>query len=58
MAVPKRKTAKSNSRSRRAANIKKTPVTLVTDSTTGNFRMSHRVDPETGMYKGKQIIEK
>jgi len=55
MGVPKRKTSKMRLRTRKAANRKKV-VTLRTDKKTGKKHLAHRVDPETGMYRGRQVL--
>ena len=58
MAVPKRKTAKSATRSRRSANMKMTAKTLVKCSNCGEFALPHHVCAECGHYKGKEVIAK
>lgn len=55
MGVPKRKTSLSRIRSRRAANRWKAG-NLAVDKETGTRHLSHRVNPATGMYKGRQVI--
>lgn len=57
MPVPKRKTSKSKSRSRKAAKRWTAPGLRV-DATTGNRHHGHCVDPETGTYRGRQVISK
>ncbi len=57
MGVPKRKTSKMRLRTRKAANAWKAPG-LYVDPKTGNRHHGHCVDPETGMYRGRQIISK
>lgn len=57
MAVPKRKTGKSNSRSRRSANMKMTQVNLVECPKCHSKMMPHRVCEECGHYDGKEVIE-
>jgi large subunit ribosomal protein L32 len=57
MGVPKRKTSKMRLRTRKAANAWKAPG-LYVDPKTGNRHHGHTVDPETGMYRGRQIITK
>lgn len=54
MGVPKRKTSKMRLRTRKASH-RKPSVTLRKDST-GSRHLSHCVDPETGQYRGKQIL--
>jgi large subunit ribosomal protein L32 len=59
MAVPKRKTSKSKKRMRRASNAhKKKMPALSVDKQTGSIHLSHRVDPDTGMYNGRQVLSK
>ena len=56
MAVPKRKTSKSR-RNMRRAHDGLTPVGVVVDRHTGEYRLPHRINPKDGMYKGKQVIK-
>ncbi|MCC5950889.1 MAG: 50S ribosomal protein L32 [Acidimicrobiia bacterium] len=57
MAVPKKKTSKSKSRSRRAANWKlKTPARS-TCSRCGAVKLPHVVCGNCGWYNGRQAIE-
>ena len=56
MAVPKRKTTKSNRNMRRAHDAL-TTTNWVEDSHTGEPARRHHIDLKTGMYKGKQVIE-
>lgn len=58
MAVPKRKTGKSDSRSRRAANMKFTAPGLVVCPQCKEPKMPHRVCPECGHYNGKEVVSK
>ena len=58
MAVPKRKTAKSATRSRRSANMKMTAKTLVKCSNCGEFALPHHVCAECGHDKGREVIAK
>ncbi|MDK3157122.1 50S ribosomal protein L32 [Kamptonema cortianum] len=55
MGVPKRKTSLSRLRSRRAAKRWKAGA-LALDKESGTRHIPHRVNPATGMYKGRQII--
>lgn len=55
MAVPKRKTSKSKTRSRKIKNMKK-PIARASTSESGAAALPHRVCPSTGYYKGKQVI--
>ena len=56
MGVPKRKTSKMRLRTRKAANSSWTAASLWVDAKTGNRHRGHCVDPETGMYRGRQVI--
>lgn len=56
MAVPKRKQSKQRSRLRRGANFYKAPQ-LSVDPTDGTHFMPHRVNPQNGMYRGRQVIQ-
>ncbi len=56
MAVPKYKTSKSKSRSRRAANMRLKTPTLIECGTCGNKVLPHRVCPKCGYYKGNQVL--
>ncbi|MDR1433165.1 MAG: 50S ribosomal protein L32 [Puniceicoccales bacterium] len=56
MGQPKRKQSKQRSGKRRGANV--FPGTqLARDPATGNLFKPHHVNPETGMYRGRQIVE-
>lgn len=55
MAVPKRKVSKMKVRLRQASHRKKA-IQLRTDSKTKARHLSHRVDPKTGMYRGRQVL--
>ena len=55
MGVPKRKTSKMKRR-RRQASHKKTLAGSAKDSKTQSWHIPHRVDPVTGMYKGRQVV--
>jgi large subunit ribosomal protein L32 len=57
MGVPKRKTSKMRLRTRKAAKRKAAPGLFV-DPKTGNRHYGHSVDPETGTYRGRQVISK
>ncbi len=56
MAVPKRKTSKSKTASRKAQNMKRKIVRAGIDSESGDPTLPHRVCPTTGKYKGRQVI--
>lgn len=55
MGVPKRRTSKMRLRTRKASHRAK-PVTLRKDAKTGARHLSHRVDPQTGTYRGRQVL--
>ena len=56
MGQPKRKQSKMRSRKRRGANRFKAP-TLAVDQTDGTIFRSHRVNPNNGMYRGRQVVD-
>ena len=56
MAVPKRKTTRSRAGKRRS-HIKIPPKNIIEDKKSGEYRLSHHLDPKTGMYKGRQILD-
>ena len=56
MAVPKRKTSKSK-RDMRRSHHRVSPVNIVEDKKSGEFRLSHHIDLKTGLYNGKQILD-
>jgi large subunit ribosomal protein L32 len=56
MPNPKRRHSKSRTRQRRAHDAIKTPQFIV-DEATGEARLPHRVDLNTGLYKGRQVLE-
>ena len=56
MAVSKRKMGKSDTRSRRAANMKMTAKNLVECPKCHSMKLSHRVCPECGSYNGREVI--
>jgi large subunit ribosomal protein L32 len=55
MANPKRKQSKRRSANRRAANAFQAPQ-FATDPTDGSLMRPHRVNPKTGMYRGRQVL--
>ena len=57
MAVPKKKTSKSKSASRRAANTKLKPVVLTKCPKCGEPKKAHLVCTFCGFYKGKKILD-
>ncbi|MGF1449142.1 MAG: 50S ribosomal protein L32 [Opitutales bacterium] len=56
MAQPKRKQSKQRSRKRRGANRFKAPE-LAKDPTDGTAFIPHRVNPNNGMYRGRQVLD-
>jgi len=56
MAVPKRKTSKSK-RNKRRSHDRISPINIVEDKKSGEYRLSHHVDLKTGLYNGKQILD-
>ena len=56
MAVPKRKTTKSRSGKRRS-HIKESTKNIIEDKKSGEYRLSHHVDLNTGFYKGLQVLD-
>ncbi len=55
MAVPKKKTSQARRDQRRAHDALKGPR-LVTCPTCGELRRPHRVCPECGNYKGRNVV--
>ena len=56
MAQPKRKHSKQRSRKRRGAVIFKLPQ-LSKDPQDGTLLRSHRVNPLSGLYRGRQVLD-
>jgi large subunit ribosomal protein L32 len=56
MAQPKRKQSKRRSANRRAANAF-IPPQIATDPTDGTVFRPHRVNPNNGMYRGRQVLD-
>ncbi|MBS9784512.1 MAG: 50S ribosomal protein L32 [Oceanivirga sp.] len=54
MAVPKKRTSKAKRNMRRAHDAISAPVFV--KEADGSVRRPHRVNLETGLYRGKQII--
>jgi large subunit ribosomal protein L32 len=54
MAVPKRKVSRSKVRSRKAGSSNK-PAQVSSCPECGAARQSHRVCPECGFYRGRQV---
>ena len=57
MAVPKRKQTPSRTGMRRAKNMKFFAKNVVEDKKSGEYWLSHHLDLNTGMYKGRQVID-
>ncbi|WP_066503001.1 50S ribosomal protein L32 [Abyssisolibacter fermentans] len=57
MAVPKRKISKARRDKRRASNSKVSAPTLVECPQCHEPKVPHRVCPECGYYKNKEVIE-
>lgn len=57
MAVPKKKTSKSRTGSRKAANTKLAGLNLIACSNCKELKRAHNVCPSCGMYRGKKILE-
>jgi large subunit ribosomal protein L32 len=56
MANPKRKQSKRRSANRRAANAFLAPE-FAKDAASGGLVRPHRVNPKTGMYRGRQVLD-
>ena len=56
MAQPKRKQSKQRSRKRRGAVSFELPQ-LAKDSQDGTLYRPHRVNPNNGMYRGRQVVD-
>lgn len=57
MAVPKKKHSQSRTHRRRKINAKLAVPTLVRSEESGELVRRHRVDPNSGFYRGKQVID-
>ncbi len=55
MANPKRKQSKRRSANRRAANAFTAPQ-LALDPADGGAVRPHRINPKTGIYRGRQVL--
>lgn len=55
MGQPKRKNSKQRSRKRRGAQQFKAPL-LAKDPTDGSAFVPHRINPNNGMYRGRQVV--
>ena len=56
MAVPKRKTSKSKTASRKAQNMKKPTARAAVCAQCGAPQLSHHACPSCGYYKGRQVL--
>jgi large subunit ribosomal protein L32 len=56
MPNPKRRHSHARTRTRRAHHALPVPQFFI-DKETGEAKVPHRVDAETGTYKGRQILE-
>jgi len=56
MPNPKRRHSHSRTRLRRSHDALTAPQYIV-DKDSGEVRQPHRIDPKTGMYKGRKIID-
>ncbi|MDZ5762598.1 50S ribosomal protein L32 [Candidatus Cyrtobacter comes] len=56
MAVPKKRTSKSRRNMRRAHDAI-SPVNVVVDKETGEYRLPHHVSRKDGMYNGKFVLK-
>lgn len=54
--VPKKRTSRSSRDARRSHHALK-PPTLVRDPESGHMIPPHTVNPYTGRYKGRQVVE-
>lgn len=54
--LPKRKVSKSRRNKRRTHDSLKLPH-IIFDEETGEYRLAHHVGKESGMYKGRQVID-
>ena len=57
MAVPKRKTSRSRAGKRRS-HMKISSKNVIEDKKSGEYRLSHHLDLKTGLYKGRQVLDK
>ena len=56
MAVPRKKTTRSK-RGLRQSHYKAKTSTYIEDKNSGELRRPHHLDPSTGQYRGRQILE-
>lgn len=55
MAVPKKRTSKAKRNMRRAHDAISAPSYI--KDTNGTYKRPHRVNLETGLYRGRQVLE-
>jgi len=55
MAVPKRRTSRMKRRQRQASHKRSYP-NAAEDKQSGGIHLPHRVNLETGMYRGRQVL--
>ncbi len=55
MAVPRRKTSRMKRGFRRSADALQRPA-YVEDKDSGELRRPHHIDPKTGIYRGRQVL--
>jgi len=58
MAVPKRRVSSARRDKRRSSVWKLTAPAIVKCNSCGAQKLSHRLCPECGMYKGRQVVKK
>lgn len=56
MAVPKRKTSRMRRGNRRSHDKLKAP-TYVEDKDSGELRRPHHIDPKSGRYRNRQVLD-
>ena len=57
MAVTKRKTSRSRA-GKRCSHMKFSSKNIIEDKKSGEYRLSHHLDLKTGLYKGRQVLDK
>ena len=57
MAVPKRRVSHAR-RDKRRSNVWKLEAPALNKCSCGALKVPHRVCPECGMYKGRQVVQK
>jgi len=57
MAVPKRRVSHAR-RDKRRSSVWKLKAPALSKCSCGALKLSHRVCPECGMYKGRQVVQK